>query len=212
VSAADPGRLRVLVACELSGRTRQAFARRGWDAWSCDLQPADDNGAQHIQGDAREVLLARSWDLVIAHPPCTRLCNSGGRWLHERNLWDDMREACKLFLACLESPAPHVAVENPVMHKYAVEIIGRRQDFSVQPWQFGDPAKKRTCFWTANLPPLVPTSSLTAADARPECHHASPGPQRARLRSMTYPGIARAMADQWGAYVERHAAAHPSHS
>ena len=187
--------MRVLVACEYSGRVRDAFIRRGHDAISCDLLPTDAPGP-HIQGDVVPIL-RESWDLVIAHPPCTRLCNSGVRWLHERNLWAEMREACKLFLACLNANALRVAVENPVMHRYAREIIGRGPDFTVQPWQFGDNFKKRTCFWTRGLPPLVPTSDFDGSTAVAECHNASPGPDRWKSRSTTYPGIAEAMAKQW---------------
>ena len=186
--------MKVLIACEYSGRVRDAFIRRGHDAISCDLLPTETPGP-HVQGDVLPMLL-QPWDLVIAHPPCTRLCNSGVRWLHERNLWADMYQAVQFFRACLDANAPRVAVENPVMHGYARELIGRPA-FSVQPWQFGDPAKKRTCFWTRGLPPLVPTSDMTAADARADCHLASPGPERWKERSRTYPGIAEAMAQQW---------------
>jgi len=190
--------MRVLIACETSGETRRAFAARGHDVWSCDLLPADDGETErHIISDVREVL-RMSWDLVIAHPPCTRLCNSGVRWLAERDLWDEMRDGAALFLDCLNANAQRVAVENPVIHGYARKIIGRGPDFTVQPWQFGDDFKKRTCFWTRGLPPLVPTSNLDGSTARPEVHHASPGPDRWKLRSKTYPGIAWAMADQWG--------------
>lgn len=193
--------MRVLIACEFSGVMRRAFRALGHDAWSCDLLPAEDGSSHHIQGDVRP-LLRQPWDLVIAHPPCTRLCNSGVRWLAERDLWDEMRQGAAFFLECLEANAPRVAVENPVMHRYAREIIGRGPDFTVQPWQFGDPAKKRTCFWTKGLPALVPTSTMTAADAKPDCHRASPGPDRWKLRSVTYPGIAAACAMQWGGIAE----------
>jgi len=190
--------MRVLIACETSGETRRAFAARGHDVWSCDLLPADDGETErHIISDVREVL-RMSWDLVIAHPPCTRLCNSGVRWLAERDWWDAMRDGAALFLDCLNANAQRVAVENPVIHGYARKIIGRGPDFTVQPWQFGDDFKKRTCFWTRGLPPLVPTSNLDGSTARPEAHHASPGPDRWKLRSKTYPGIAAAMAEQWG--------------
>lgn len=190
--------MRVLIACETSGETRRAFRAKGHDAISCDLLPADDGETTwHVMGDVRP-LLRKRWDLVIAHPPCTRLCNSGVRWLHERDLWAEMREGAEFFLACLNANAPRVAVENPVMHRHAREIIGRGPDFTVQPWQFGDDFKKRTCFWTRGLPPLKPTSNLDGSTAKPEAHHASPGPDRWKLRSKTYPGIAAAMADQWG--------------
>ncbi|MGB0410181.1 MAG: hypothetical protein ACPGFA_01225 [Pikeienuella sp.] len=194
-----------LIACEYSGRVRDAMLSRGVDAVSCDLLPSEIDGP-HIQGDVTEQL-TRRWSGVIAHPPCTRLCNSGVRWLAERDLWADMREGADFFLKCLNANAPHVAVENPVMHKYAVEIVGRKADFSVQPWQFGDPAKKRTCFWTRGLAPLTATSAMTAADATADCHLASPGPNRWKERSRTYPGIASAIADQWGALAQQEAAA-----
>lgn len=189
--------MKVLVACEYSGRVRDAFLALGHDAVSCDLLPSEAPGP-HIQGDVR-ALLRKSWDLVIAHPPCQFLCNSGVRWLHEREgRWQDMEAGAAFFLQCLHANAPLVAVENPVMHKYARVIVGRGPDFTVQPWQFGDPAKKRTCFWVRGLPPLTPTSGMTAADARAECHLASPGPDRWKERSRTYMGLARAMAEQWG--------------
>ena len=185
-----------LIACEYSGRVRDAMISRGIDAVSCDLLPTEVDGP-HIQGDVTEQL-GKQWAGVIAHPPCTRLCNSGVRWLAERDLWADMRQGAALFLQCLNANAVRVAVENPVMHRYAREIVGRGPDFTVQPWQFGDPAKKRTCFWTRGLTPLHPTSNMTADDARADCHMASPGPDRWKERSRTYSGIAAAIAEQWG--------------
>ena len=194
-----------LIACEYSGRVRDAMLARGIDAVSCDLLPTEVDGP-HIQGDVTEQL-HRRWTGVIAHPPCTRLCNSGVRWLAERDLWQGMAEGAAFFRACLNANAPMVAVENPVMHRYALQAVGVRPSFTVQPWQFGDPAKKRTCFWTRGLPPLVATSTMTAADARADCHLASPGPDRWKERSRTYPGIAAAIADQWAvAFAERAAA------
>jgi len=192
--------VRVLIACEYSGRVRDAFLALGHDAISCDLLPSETPGP-HIQGDVVPVLM-KSWDLIIGHPPCTRLCNSGVRWLAERDLWADMRAGAEFFLACLRGNAELVAVENPVMHKYAREIVGCGPSFTVQPWQFGDPAKKRTCFWTrGDLAPLIPTSDMTAADARADCHLASPGPDRWKERSRTYAGIAQALAAQYGGLV-----------
>jgi hypothetical protein len=190
--------MRVLIACETSGESRRAFQALGHETYSCDILPADDGETfWHIQ-DSAQHLLGRVWDLVIAHPPCTRLCNSGVRWLAERDLWGEMEAGALLFKACLAANADCVAVENPVMHKYAVDIIGRRQDFTVQPWQFGDNFKKRTCFWTRGLLPLRPTSNLDGSSAIAEVHLASPGPSRWKIRSKTYPGIAAAMASQWG--------------
>jgi hypothetical protein len=193
--------LRVLVACEYSGRVREAFRNLGHDAWSCDLLPADDRSPYHFQVDVTPCLKTGRWDLIIAHPPCTRLCNSGVRWLAERDLWGDMREGAAFFLACLNADAPFVAVENPVMHRYAREIIGRGPDFTVQPWQFGNNVKKRTCFWTRNLPPLVPSSTLDGSTATADCHLASPGKDRWKARSLTYQGIANAMALQWSTHI-----------
>jgi hypothetical protein len=188
--------MKVGVFCEYSGRVRQAFRDLGHDAWSFDLLESEDDSRYHIKGDCLQYL-REPWDLAICHPPCTRLCNSGVRWLHERDLWADLDEAVQFFLACLGVNASRVAVENPVMHRYAREKIGPAS-FTVQPWQFGDNFKKRTCFWTRGLVPLVPTSDLDGSTARADCHLASPGPDRWKERSRTYPGIALAIARQWG--------------
>jgi len=186
--------MKILIACEYSGRVRDAFIAAGHDAVSADLLESEAPGP-HIQGDVLPLLRER-WDLVIAHPPCTRLCNSGVRWLHERNLWDDMKEGAEFFLECLNANAAKVAVENPVMHKYAVEIIGRKHDFSLQPYEHGEPHTKRTCFWTKGLPPIMPTNVISERAAT--VHKASPGPNRWKERSRTYDGVARAMAQTWG--------------
>lgn len=199
--------MRVLVACEYSGVVREAFRRRGHDAWSCDLLPADDGSPFHYQESITHVIprWTMQWDFLIAHPPCTRLCNSGVRWLAERNLWADMRDAAEFFHWFLHLPVERIAVENPVMHKYAREIVGRGPDFTIQPWQFGHGEVKRTCFWTKNLPPLKPTKIV---DGRvPRVHRASPGKDRWKERSTTLTGIADAMADQWGNLTATQAAA-----
>lgn len=187
--------MKVLIACEYSGRTRQAFRDRGHDAWSCDLLPSEDRSEHHIIGNVESLLVER-WDLLIAHPPCTRLCNSGVRWLHERNLWEDLKEAAAFFKLFLDANVPRIAIENPVMHGHARELIGRGPDFCVQPWQFGEPFVKRTCFWTKGLPPLRPTNIVEGR--HPAVWLASPSPNRWKERSRTYQGIADAMADQWG--------------
>lgn len=194
--------LRVLVGCEFSGVVREAFRAKGHDAWSCDLLPAADESPFHYQMDVLHVI-NEGWDLAIFHPPCTRLCNSGVRWLHERDLWGEMAEAAKFFKRLLDAPIPFVAVENPVMHRYAKDIIGRGPDFTVQPWQFGDNFKKRTCFWIRGLPPLEPTSDLDGSTAHAAVHLEPPGPDRWAKRSITYPGIARAMAEQWGPIAQQ---------
>lgn len=194
--------MRVLVACEYSGRVREAFRKLGHDAWSCDLLPADDNSPYHIQGDVLEVL-SQGWDLMIAHPPCTYLANSGVQFLHrDADRWGKMRDGAKFFKALLDAPIPLKAIENPIMHKYAVEIIGRRQDQVIQPWQFGEDASKATCLWLVGLPKLEPTNIIKKhryANQTPGGHNKfGPSADRWKKRSVTFQGIANAMADKWG--------------
>lgn len=187
--------MRVLVACEFSGIVRDAFAARGHDAWSCDLLPSERPG-NHLQCDVRTVL-DDGFDLMIAHPECTYLCNSGVRWLHERpERWPLMEAAAEFFRAMLDAPIQHIAVENPVMHGYAKKLIGVQQTQIVQPWQFGDSERKATCLWLKNLPALRQTNVVLALGN--SVHHEPPGPERKRNRSRTFPGIAAAIADQWG--------------
>jgi len=200
---------RILVACEFSGTVRGAFEARGYDAWSCDLLPDERGSNRHIVGDVREIL-GDGWDLlIVAHPPCTRLCNSGVRWLHSpppgktrEDMWRELDEGAALFSALWNAPIPRVAVENPVMHKHAkARIVGYRpQAQSIQPWQFGHPETKRTCLWLRNLPPLVPTDIVDGREQR--VHRMPPGPDRWRERSRFFPGIAAAMADQWGPLLD----------
>lgn len=199
---------RVLVACEFSGIVRRAFATRGFDAWSCDLLPSDDRSNKHIVGDVRDILHDGWGMLIVAHPPCTRLCNSGVRWLSSPppgKTADQMRieleEGAALFSDMWNAPIPHVAVENPVMHKHAKALIRNYAEpaQSVQPWQFGHGETKRTCLWLRNLPPLKPTLVVEGREAR--VHRMSPGPDRWKERSRFFPGIAEAMADQWGGYL-----------
>jgi hypothetical protein len=140
--------------------------------------------------------------MLIAHPPCTRLTNSGVRWLHERNLWDELREACDLFNAFLHARIPLKCIENPIPHRYALERIGRRYDQIIQPWQFGHGETKATCLWLNGLPKLAPTNIVEGRKGY--CHSLPPSPDRWKLRSKTYQGIADAMADQWSA-VYKHA-------
>ena len=195
--------MRVLVACEFSGTVRDAFLVRGHDAWSCDLLPDENLSPRHIQGDARDIL-SEGWDLLIAHPPCTRLCNSGVRWLSRApegrllsDLWQELEEGAALFSAFLNAPIPRIAVENPVMHRHAKARITNYVEASqsVQPWQFGHGEVKRTCLWLKGVPALTPTKIVDGREAK--VHRASPGPNRWRERSRFFPGIAAAMADQW---------------
>lgn len=195
--------MRVLVGCEFSGVVRDAFRRLGADAWSCDLLPTDSDPAYHIQADVTTVL-NQGWDLAIFHPPCTRLCNSGVRWLHVpppgrsmASMYDELNAAADLFSRCLNAPIPKVAVENPVMHYMAkARIAGYVEPTqSIQPYQFGHGETKRTCLWLRGLPPLVPTNVVSERVAR--VHKLPPSEDRWRLRSITYQGIADAMAAQW---------------
>ncbi|MBE3637487.1 hypothetical protein [Mangrovicoccus algicola] len=211
--------MRVLVACETSGVVRRAFARRGHDAWSCDLLPAEDGANTHFRCDAREVLHL-GWDLLmVAHPPCTRLCNSGVRWLHRPprgrslpQMWAELEEGVQLFADLWHAPVPRVCVENPVMHRHARERLphGLPRPQIVQPWWFGDPAFKATGLYLRDLPPLeaanrlVPPRPGTEAHRRwSAIHRAPPGPDRWKFRSRTFEGLAEAMAEQWGTTPER---------
>lgn len=187
--------MRVLVACEYSGIVRDAFIRHGHDAVSCDILPTESHGP-HFQGDVREVL-AKQWDMIIAHPPCTRLTLAGVRWLHERNLWAELDEACNFFRLFLDHPCPRIAIENPLPHRYAVDRIGRKHDQRVQPWQFGHGESKGICLWLKGLPPLTPTNIVDGREAK--VHRCPPGPERAKIRSRFFEGVADAMAKQWGA-------------
>lgn len=206
--------MKVLVACEFSGIVRNAFLDRGCDAWSCDLLPSDDDSNRHITGDARD-LLDDGWDLLmVAHPPCTRLCNSGVRWLTtpptgktRDQMWADLDEGAALFSTFWNAPIERIAVENPVMHKHAKARIRNYAEpaQSVQPWQFGHGETKRTCLWLKNLPPLTPTNVVEGR--APRVHRMSPSPDRWRERSRFFPGIAAAMADQWAGYVLQEMAA-----
>ena len=205
--------LRVLVACEYSGVVRRAFLARGCDAWSCDLLPSEDGSNRHIRGDARD-LLHDGWDLLmVAHPPCTRLCNSGVRWLHTpppgktaEQMERELREGAALFSAFWNAPIPRVAVENPVMHGHAKRLIENYAEpaQSVQPWQFGHGETKRTCLWLRGLPPLRPTNVVEGREQR--VHRMPPSPTRWKERSRFYPGIAAAMAEQWTEHAWRAAA------
>lgn len=200
--------MRVLVACEFSGVVRNAFLARGHDAWSCDLLPSLDGSNRHIIGDARE-LLNDGWDLLaVMHPPCTRLCNSGVRWLSVppagktlEQMQAELVAGAALFSDFWNAPIERIAVENPVMHKHAKALIVNYAEpaQSVQPWQFGHGEVKRTCFWLKKLPKLTPTNIVAGRHAR--VHLASPSPDRWKERSRFFPGIADAMADQWGGYA-----------
>lgn len=195
--------MRVLVACEFSGIVRDSFTALGHDSWSCDVLPTEREG-NHFQCDVRAVL-GLEWDLLVAHPPCTYLCNSGVCWLHkDLTRWDKMRDGAEFFKMFLDADIPRICVENPVMHKYAVEIVGRRQSQVIQPYMFGHPERKATGLWLKNLPALIPTNNVRDAmerlpkNQRERLHYLPPSVERWKLRSNTFQGIASAMAAQWG--------------
>ena len=186
--------MRVLVACEFSGIVRSAFRAKGHDAWSCDLLPAEDKG-EHIQGDVFEHL-CEGWDLLIGHPPCRYLANSGVRWLKTSpERWKQLDDAARDFKLLLQADIARIALENPIPHKYALARIRRKYDQIIQPWMVGHGETKATCLWLNNLPKLEPTNIVEGRT--PRVHHASPGPDRWKERSRTLLGIAEAMADQW---------------
>jgi hypothetical protein len=189
--------MRVLVACEFSGVVRDAFRRRGHNAWSLDLLPAADGSPYHFQMDVYECIRKKgsNWDLIIAHPPCTYLAVSGARWFAERK--EEQAGAVDFFLTLAGLNCPRMAIENPIG---IMSSVYRKPDQIIQPWMFGHGERKATCLWLKNLPKLTPTNIVTGREAR--VHHESPGIKngltRGQRRSITYIGIAEAMAGQWG--------------
>lgn len=207
--------MKMLVACEFSGIVRDAFAARGWDAWSCDLLPTERPG-QHIQEDIRLVLVGPvAWDLVIAHPPCTHLASSGAAWFAKKRKDGRQQAAIDFFFKFTCLPCPW-AIENPVG---VMSRLYRKPTQVIQPWQFGHAECKKTCLWLNGLPPLTPTQiveplyarkrdgtpGISAKGKRDNPTHWSTGRLhpllRAMARSRTYPGIAAAMALQWSSYL-----------
>lgn len=231
--------MNVLIACEFSGIVRDAFRARGHNAWSCDMLDAEpaQSGLGHIyhfKGDARRLLngnipremvsdsnwrdtpICITWDLLIAHPPCTYLTNSGGRWLYEggrrfneggtenpinKERWANMLAGIEFYGDMWAAPVPRICVENPIQHGYAMQIFKQRFPDApkaqfVQPWWFGHGEIRATGLRLKNLPPLEPTNIVQGRT--PRVHHESPGPDRWKERSRTLTGIADAMAEQWG--------------
>jgi len=197
---------RVLVACEFSGTVRDAFAARGWDAWSCDLLPTESPG-NHYRGDVRDVLTP-DWQLLVAHPPCTYLCSSGMHWtkrgLRDPKLTEDALDFVRLLL---DAPVPFIALENPIG---VISTRIRKPDQTLQPHEHGHPESKATCLWLRGLPLLQPSNPLPMpVSGRWSNQTASgqnklaPSPDRWKLRSKTYPGIAKAFAEQYGDFVAR---------
>ena len=196
--------MKVLIACEYSGTVRDAFIAKGHDAISCDILPTDQPGP-HYQGNVLDII-DDGWDLMIAHPPCTYLTNSGVCHLHkDETRWEKLDEGAKFFKQLLNANIPMICVENPIMHKYAKERIGNiKQSQIIQPWMFGHTEQKATCLWLKGLPLLIETNNvkeemmLLPDNQRQKLHYLPPSEDRWKLRSKTYDGIAQAMADQWG--------------
>ena len=192
--------MKVLVACEFSGIVREAFRKRGHDAWSCDLLPTELTG-QHIQGDVIPVL-SQGWDLMIAHPPCTHLAVSGARWFKDKQ--EEQKEAIGFFMTLAIAPIDKICIENPVC---IMSTKWRPPDQIIQPYQFGDKSRKTTCLWLKNLPKLSPTNIVEPdiyvckngkTFSKDYMVALRAGKNRGHLRSKTYQGIANAMAEQWG--------------
>jgi len=222
--------MNVLIACEFSGIVRDAFRRLGHNAWSCDLLPCEGDSRWHHVGSVLPLLYPHHrsklysphsyeqmlwdvrWDMMIAHPPCTRLANSGVRWLHKppngktmARIWRELDDGAAFYKMLRDAPVLLKAIENPIMHKHARERIGMGHRQIVQPWWFGDKAFKATGLELIGLPDLVPTNKLAPPKkgtdehkAWSAVHRASPGPKRWKIRSKTFQGIAEAMAQQWG--------------
>jgi hypothetical protein len=203
--------MRILVACEFSGVVRDAFRQKGHDAWSCDVLPTEADPAYHIQCDVLEIL-DQGWDMMIAHPPCTYLTVAGNKWFkpeyRERfpNRVLEMKNAAKFFMRLVNAPIDKIAIENPIGR---MSSIYRKPDQIIQPYQFGHPVRKATCLWLKNLPELKPTnivsfeldvfsSGKSQSKWHTETGHIKDKTERSKIRSRTFPGIAEAMADQWG--------------
>lgn len=188
--------MRVLVACEESGIVRDAFAARGHDAWSCDIQPSARPG-KHIQGTILDhKIVKQHWDLMIAHPDCTFLTVSGAKWMSEEWREEALLAGLHFVKSLWKFPIQRIAIENPVGR---LSSLWRGPDQYIEPFHFGDPFKKATGLWLKNLPKLVPTNNLGKGEQA--CWKEPPGPERKKNRARTYEGIANAMAEQWGSHA-----------
>lgn len=207
--------MKVLIACEYSGTVRDAFIKMGHKAMSCDLLPSDSPGP-HYQGDVfnllhdtkvRDLFIGEgnNFDLMIAHPPCTYLSNSGVTWLYKnQERWKDLISGAVFFRKLMESNIPKICIENPIQHKYAKEIIGNPHTQIIQPYMFGHAESKATCLWLKGLPPLIETNNVKEEfqslpkNIAQRLHYLPPSKDRWKIRSTTFSGIAEAMASQWG--------------
>lgn len=192
----------ILVGCEFSGVVREAFRKRGHQAYSCDLRPAEDGSPYHLQMDLLELLSeGYPWDFGIFHPPCTHLAVSGAKWFEQKRKDGRQQQAIEFFMECCCSGLKRWVVENPVC---IMSKLYRKPDQIIQPWQFGHTEQKKTCLWLQNVPLLKATNNvyeqmmLLPKNQRERLHYFSPSESRERERSKTYQGIANAMAEQWG--------------
>lgn len=204
--------MKILIACEESQTICKALRAKGHEAYSCDI--IDSSGGHpewHIKDDAIKVSydLSYGWEAMIGHPPCTFITNSGVRWLYNNDgsknedRWDKLKDACTFFKALLDAPINIKAIENPIPHKHALNLIGKKYNQIVQPYMFGEPESKATCLWLEGLPKLMETNNvkdiwkeLPNKEAQ-RIHYMSPGKDRDKLRSKTFKGISDAIANQW---------------
>ena len=191
--------MRVLIACEYSGTVRDAFIRLGHDAMSCDLLPTDSDGP-HYQGDICDVLDG-TWDMMIAHPPCTDIAVSGAKWFQQKIADGRQQRALDFVRMLMDAPIPKICIENPVS---VISSKIRKPNQIVQPYEFGHPEQKKTCLWLKGLPLLRHTNNVYAdmmllpKNKRERLHYLPPSPDRWKIRSQTFSGFAEAMAEQWG--------------
>lgn len=213
--------LNVLIACEFSGTVRNAFRKLGHNAFSCDIEPSDDNSPYHYQCDVRNVINAYEWDLLIAHPPCTYLTLAGNRWFKPEfkdkfpTREQDRQDAYDFFMELYNAPIPHICVENPIG---VMSSLFRKPDQIIQPWQFGDPFQKSTCLWTKNLPTLTHTNVVDKgeffewtdkktgkvkrqAQWYMDALKGKSAYERQKIRNKTFQGIADAIAEQYSDYI-----------
>jgi len=187
--------VKILIACEFSGIVRDEFIKKGHNAISCDILPTEKEGP-HYKGDVLDII-NDEYDLMIAHPPCTYIANSGVRWLkNDRERILKMIKGAIFFKKILNANIKKICVENPIMHRYGKEIIEEQEAQIIQPWQHGHGETKATCLWLKNLPKLKPSKIVKGREKN--ILKFSPGKDRGKLRSITYKGIAKAMAEQWG--------------
>lgn len=185
--------MKILVACEMSGRVREAFRKRGHDAWSCDIIPAMDGSQFHYERDVRDILCQIDWDMLIAFPPCTHLASSGARYFAQKRADGRQQAGIDFFMKLANADIPRICIENPVG---IMSSVWRKPDQIIQPWQFGHGETKATCLWLKGLPHLKPTNIVEGRESR--IHRMPPSNDRSMLRSLTYQGIAESMSIQWG--------------